>query len=331
MMTEPLNIAVWGLGKHALNRILPAIKGCQHLSLYGVYTRDQSVLSRVGEHYQCKAFSSEAELLNDSHLDVIYLSTPIGLHYSQGKSVLTANKHLWCEKPLATHYRHACELIELAREKALSVFEGFMYLYHPQFLHLNDYIENNHAQLDLIESRFTIPMLEKPGFRHNPDLGGSALYDIGCYPLSLVQALMGKQNSDIKYCRIKRDAQLGVDVRGKVLLEYESGVQASLDWGMGLGYTNSVSVLGAEGRVFADKIFSKPDEYEASVVSYDQYGNQIEQKSSSCNQFTAMFDAFAEKVTNLLSIEDEYNRMLGRTKLLENINKYANSRFVTKF
>lgn len=324
MMTKGLNIAVWGLGKHALNRILPAIEDCEHLNLYGVYTRNQAVLSKASEHHQCRAFSSEAELLTDNGIDVIYLSTPIGLHYSQGKAILTADKHLWCEKPLATHYHQACELVELAKGKALSVFEGFMYLYHIQFQYLRDYIKNNRGQLELVESRFTIPMLEKPGFRHSPALGGSALYDIGCYPLSLVQALMDKQNIDIKYCLIKKDIKLGIDVRGKVLLEYEGGVQASLDWGMGLAYENSVRILGAEGKVFADMIFSKPDNYEASVIRYDQYGNQIEQKYSSCNQFVAMFNAFAEKATNQLSIEDEYSNILNRAQLLEDINKYSN-------
>ena len=42
-----LNIVVWGIGPHAIRNILPAIKGNEHLNLYGILTRDIRVLSQI--------------------------------------------------------------------------------------------------------------------------------------------------------------------------------------------------------------------------------------------------------------------------------------------
>lgn len=320
-VNNSLNIVVWGLGRHALNRILPAIQQCESLNLYGVCTRNTEVLVSTSEYYQCRAFNDELEMLNDVNVDAIYLATPIGLHYEQGKSVLHAGKHLYCEKPLVNKHRHALELVELASSKKLSIFEAFMYLYHPQYQHLKEYISANFANLVIIESRFTIPSLESPGFRHNPELGGSALYDIGCYPVSLLLDLLTFQEAEVKYSEIKYSDELGVDSRGNILLECKSGVRVSLDWGMGVGYENSVRVLTKVGKLYADKIFSKPDNHETVTLLYDKYGNGVEQISFSGNQFVLMFEAFSKKLDNQFAIQDEYNKILQRAEFLEKINE----------
>src|SRR5918911_3190811 len=46
-------------------------------------------------------YESFEAMLADERIDVVHLTTPNHLHYSQAKAALEAGKHVVCEKPLA--------------------------------------------------------------------------------------------------------------------------------------------------------------------------------------------------------------------------------------
>ena len=134
-------IAVWSLGKHALTNILPAIHITEGLEIYGVFSRNKEIVNECCKQWECRSWDTIDNMLSDSNLDIIYLATPPGLHYEHGLKVLQANKHLWCEKPFSTNLEKTQNLIEISDQKKLSVCEGFMYLYHTQFIKLKEYIQ----------------------------------------------------------------------------------------------------------------------------------------------------------------------------------------------
>ena len=94
-MKNEKKIGVWGLGKHAINNILPAINDAENISLYGCYSRDEKVVQKVSSRFKIKKWSSSLEMLRDESLDVVYLSTPPQLHYEQGIEILNSGKHFW--------------------------------------------------------------------------------------------------------------------------------------------------------------------------------------------------------------------------------------------
>ena len=57
-----MKIAVWGLGNHAINKILPAFKENNHLELYGVHSRNNHVVNECYvENYNLdKIFEKES-------------------------------------------------------------------------------------------------------------------------------------------------------------------------------------------------------------------------------------------------------------------------------
>ena len=52
-MTPILGVAVWGLGKHSINRVLPAINSSDTVKLVGVTSRDATVGSAIAENFGC--------------------------------------------------------------------------------------------------------------------------------------------------------------------------------------------------------------------------------------------------------------------------------------
>ncbi|MCD5401590.1 Gfo/Idh/MocA family oxidoreductase, partial [candidate division NPL-UPA2 bacterium] len=156
-MRDKMKVAVWGVGRHARKRILPAVEDAESVELIGLCTRNQTVGKEEADRRNCLYFSSSEEMLAAPGVEAIFLCTPTGLHFSQGQSILQAGKHLWCEKTLTTSFAHSRQLIEQARDKNLFVGEAYMYKYHQQFKKLKQVVKNmQFGRLKRLICRFSI-------------------------------------------------------------------------------------------------------------------------------------------------------------------------------
>ena len=142
-MTDLPRIAVWGLGRHAISNILPVLSSMEEIALHGVCSRTETVVNECAKKWDCLGWIDPAQMLVDQSVDIVYLATPIGLHASQGRQVLEAGKHLWCEKPLTCDLADAQMLVQLAKKKGLTLAEGFMYLDHPQFTRVTRFVQES--------------------------------------------------------------------------------------------------------------------------------------------------------------------------------------------
>src|SRR5438093_7719558 len=126
---DRVRVAVWGLGRHAIDKILPALAAADGLELYGVCSRNPSTVANCSMRWQCRGWTDVEDMFTDQQVEIVYVATPIALHAEHGIAVLTAGKHLWCEKALTTRLSDTLQLLSLSRELGLSVREGHMYLH----------------------------------------------------------------------------------------------------------------------------------------------------------------------------------------------------------
>jgi predicted dehydrogenase len=292
----PVRVAVWGIGAHARKRILPALVACPSTVLAGITTRDQSVAHDVAASYSCPVWSSPEAMLGSNDVDAVYLATPIGLHAAQGMAALRAGKHLWCEKSLAADFAGASELIDLSRRMDLCVCEAFMYSYHPQFERILAIVAGQHTlgRLSSITSRFSMPRLERPGFRHSRALGGGALLDMACYPVSLALRLASAvETPRVRWSNISSAPGFEVDLAGYAVLEFTDLTVGYLEWGFGRAYMNEVTVSAENGSLYANYVFSKRDGLETSIEIRDMKGASRTEVFPATDAFVRMLDAFA--------------------------------------
>lgn len=316
----PLRVGVWGLGPHARRNICPALSAMADVKLLGVCTRRSEVLKEAAGKHSCKAWTTPEAMLNDPELDAVFVSTPIGLHHAHGLAVLNAGKHLWMEKPFTRSAADTQELLDLSRKKGRTACEGFMYAYHPQFARLCELAGSPElGRILSITCRFGLPHLDAPGFRNSKELGGSALLDVGCYPVSAVLGLMEGAKFEIRAARVRTPSKGEVDQDGFALLEFESGAIAHLEWGTGRGYKNEIEVWGEHGSVATDRIFSKPESYVAEFTIRDQTGNMSTEVLAPDNAFQAMFSAFARMCGDAGLVEDERTRIRAQAQALDAI------------
>lgn len=291
-MRDKIKVAVWGVGRHARKRILAAIKDAESVELIGLCTRDQAVGKHEADRSDCFYYSSSDEMLSDPSIDAVFLCTPTGLHFSQGQSVLQAGKHLWCEKALTTSFAHSHQLIKMAQDKNLFVGEAYMYKYHQQFRKLKEVVENmRFGRLKRLICRFSIPILDQPGFRIIPGLGASALLDVGNYTFSLAAEFFdGHPSFELaEYLKGTNN----IDQSGFCVLRYEGGSKAILDWSYDSCYINQAELWFERGAVFTDKIFSKSNDYRPVINIRSANGFVESEELPAENCYVNMMNHFA--------------------------------------
>ncbi|OGY27843.1 MAG: hypothetical protein A2802_02125 [Candidatus Woykebacteria bacterium RIFCSPHIGHO2_01_FULL_43_29] len=89
------------------------LKNCRIVGFHDV----SPVGSRLAKELGVKSYASFDKLRKDSQVDIVILNTPNYLHYDQAKNCLSADKHVFCEKPLTLELGQAEELFALAKDK----------------------------------------------------------------------------------------------------------------------------------------------------------------------------------------------------------------------
>jgi predicted dehydrogenase len=263
----------------------------------------------------------------DQNVDIIFVATPIGLHFEHGLQVLQAGKHLWCEKPLTCRLENTLELLELSRSQNASVCEGLMYLHHPQFRKLIDYVHGGDlGKIVSIECRFGIPKLERKTFRTDPALGGGALFDVGCYPVSAIQALFPEQRMDVSWSVVATRDESAVDTDGHAIITLSNGATAHLEWRTNCAYRNEIDIWGEKGSVFSDKVFSKPASYIPTFRLRTTQGVETTDYGEAGDQFSLMLQDFLGTVSDKEVAEKERSRIESRAKVLDRIGQKAGDR-----
>lgn len=129
-------------------------------------------------------------LLADPDVDAVYIPLVNSLHREWTIKALAAGKHVLCEKPLAMSAGEAEEMAAAARDAGRLLMEALMYRFHPR---INGVVAA--ARQDLPPAAwisFGFPMRQAGNYRAVPELGGGALYDVGCYCVSLARWLFGE-------------------------------------------------------------------------------------------------------------------------------------------
>ncbi|MEO6002010.1 MAG: Gfo/Idh/MocA family oxidoreductase [Opitutus sp.] len=100
-------------------------------ALAGVFDPDIGNAQNITSRFGGKVYRTEAELLDDSSVDAVYVLTPTELHVRQAAKALAAGRHVLIEKPVAMEVSEIDELEALATAHNRVCMPGHNYIYVP--------------------------------------------------------------------------------------------------------------------------------------------------------------------------------------------------------
>lgn len=226
-----------------------------------VASRSQTSADAFAERFGIpRAYGDWNALAEDGDIDVVYVATPHSAHRAAAGLCLEAGHNVLCEKAFTLNAREAGELVALAKARGSFLMEAMWMYCNPLVRRLKALVDDGAiGEVRHVQADFGLAGPFPPSHRlRDPAQGGGALLDLGVYPVSFAQLLLGEP-SDVT-ARSMLSAE-GVDLQTGALLSWESGALASLHCSIVGGTATAASVTGSGGRIDVPNGFFFPDRF----------------------------------------------------------------------
>ena len=310
---KPLKFGIIGCSRIAIKSVIPAILKSEYAELEMIGSRDISNAKNISKQFRCKKFGNYDDVLNDSNVNAVYISTPIGTHEKWTTLAASKGKHIYCEKSSTFSLISAKKMIESAKKNNVRLIEGFMFRFHSQHKIVKEMINQNKiGDLKFFQSNFGFPSFPLTDIRFTDKIGGGFLNDSGCYPISACRMIFEKEPTSVFFSKIS-DSQ-NIDVMGVSTLVFPDNKIGVCSYGNDAYYQSKYEIWGTNGLISLDRAFSVPSNFSPSInLHYDLEktweGRKIDSFSvPSEDHFKNLIDNFSitiQKNSSKMNFEEE--------------------------
>lgn len=195
----------------------------------------------------------DADILSDyealctrDDLDIIYNALPPSRHLDLAQAA--AGKVQLIEKPIALNAKDAAQIAAIPG----TIMEAFHHRYHPAFVYFLKTVETL-GPLSRMEGCFHVTIPDRPGeLRHNAELGGGSLMDLGTYPLQIARTIAKAEPTILSAQATEGRPRIDLSMRTE--LDFGDGLTAMISCDMSEGVERAMwfEVTGERGTVRMD-------------------------------------------------------------------------------
>ncbi|HEX4416429.1 MAG TPA: Gfo/Idh/MocA family oxidoreductase [Kofleriaceae bacterium] len=294
-----MRIGILGAAKIAGSFMVGA-KASGRVDVVAVASRDRARGEAFAAAHGIARACSYDELLADRAIDAIYNPLPNSLHAEWTIAAARAGKHVLCEKPLALGEPEAQAMFAAADASGVAVIEAFPYWFQPQTLELERLIAAGaigEVKTMFAAFGFTItPATHAGNIRLAPALGGGALLDAGCYPVSFVRQVFGARPVRVTATACWVD---GLDQSLAATLVFPGGGLAQVSCSFATALHRRAIIAGTAGVIETD--YHNHTDREAAPGYLIRRGSDAQAKVETVpvareNGFRVEIDAFADLI-----------------------------------
>ena len=307
---------ILGAAKIALTKVIPAMQRSPWCEIVAIASRDLAKAKGAASELNIpKAYGSYDELIGDSSIEAIYNPLPNHLHVSWTAKAAEAGKHVLCEKPIALNATEARTLIDVRNRTGVVIQEAFMVRTHPQWLETRRLIQSGKiGALRSITCFFSYFNPDPNNIRNQLEIGGGALMDIGCYPITISRFMFETEPRRVLGF-IERD-DTGTDTLTSAVLDFPNG-RSTFTCSTRLAPYQRMVFVGTAGRIEVLIPFNAPNDRPTRIVLDD--GNDLTGESAetiefpTCDQYEIQGSLFSQAIrenrAQPIPLEDAINNM----------------------
>jgi predicted dehydrogenase len=293
----------WGILSTAnigTRKVIPAMQQGEYCTVVAIASRDLAKAQEAARTLGVPtAYGSYEELLADPNVDAVYNPLPNQLHVPWTAKAAEAGKHVLCEKPFSMTVAEAESLLEVRGRTGVKIGEAFMIRSFPQWLRLRELLDQGRiGPLRSVTGFFSYFNVDPKNIRNQPESGGGALMDIGCYLIHAARYAFADQPRRV-VATIDRDPQMHTDRLASAILDFPAG-HAIFTCSTQLVPYQRVHFLGARGRIELEIPFNAPIERPTRIFIDD--GGDLSGKTittetfPTANQYIMQGDDFSKAV-----------------------------------
>jgi predicted dehydrogenase len=327
---ERVRWGILGAANIAVHKVIPAMRSSRLAHTHAIASRDiakaRTAASALGIP---RAYGSYEELIADPEIEAIYNPLPNHLHVPWSIRAANAGKHVLCEKPIALTADEARELLAARDANGVQIAEAFMVRVHPQWQEVKRLIDEGRiGPLRLVTGHFSYFRRDPADIRSNPDWGGGALMDIGCYPIFISRWMFGTEPVEVAGM-IDVDSELGIDRLTSALLRFPNG-QAAFNCGGQLVPYQQMQLFGERGRIEVEIPFNAPPDRACRIFVDD--GSKLGGASAvtieipAVDQYMLQADRFSEAVRGVGSVPVSLETAIPNMVVVDSLFREASRR-----
>ncbi|KAJ5184006.1 hypothetical protein N7492_001622 [Penicillium capsulatum] len=231
MASKTWNVGVIGYGFSAKIFHIPFVEQIPELKLHAVVQRTPKPDDDAEkDHPGVKSYRTTEELVQDSAVDIVIVTTAPDSHFALCKLALEAGKHVVCEKPFTPTFKEADDLVKIAtkQNKFIAVYQNRRW--DADFVTLSKLVKNGSlGRISEFETHFDRHRPEEPAesaskWKNKVIPGGSAIYDLGTHLLDQAVHLLGLPKRVTAFIGSSRAVNTsGFEDSFTVLLHYANG------------------------------------------------------------------------------------------------------------
>jgi predicted dehydrogenase len=326
---QPVTWGVLSSAKIGVQKVVPAMQKGKLSRVAAIASRDLEQAKRTADRLGIsKAYGSYEELLADPEIEAVYNPLPNHLHVPWSVKAAEAGKHVLCEKPVALTAAEAQTLIAARDRAKVFIQEAFMVRFHPQWRRARDLVRDGRiGKLRAIQGFFSYHNTDPNNIRNKADIGGGALYDIGCYPIVTSRFLYESEPSRV-VSLVERDPEFKTDRLTGVLLDFPQG-QAAFICSTQLVPYQRMQIFGTSGRIEVEIPFNAPPDKPCRIFVDDGSAvagaSAVTETFDVCDQYTIQGDVFSEHIRSGKPLEFPLEDAVKNMRILDAIYRSAES------
>lgn len=202
-----------------------------------------------------------------------------------------------------------------------------MIRHHPQWRVARERVQSGSiGELRAIQCAFSYHNVDPANIRNQRDIGGGALYDIGCYAINLSRYIFQLEpNRVVAVC--ERDPSSGVDRLTSGILDFGKG-QVTFTVATQQVPFQRVQIFGTQARIEIEIPFNAPDRSSRVIVDdgRDKFGGGVVvTECPAVDQYAAQVTNFATAVRAGIAPENHIEDSLGTLRVIDALFRSASS------
>ena len=309
---------VLGCARIARTELIPAIRRAAHSEFFALASRDEAKLAEARAKFPdvTRLHRTYDDLLRDPEVAAVYLPLPNALHREWTIKAAERGKHVLCEKPIALNAAEARDMVAACAAHGVTLMEAFMYRYTDRTRQVLDVLRSGVlGEIKHVSSTFRFLLTNPASIKLRPELGGGALYDVGCYPVNFIGMVVDEITRGAPPGTTQPDSvavecvrENGVDVNFSALMKYSSGLVAAVNCGFNAHKRVFSQITGTAGVLEIPDTFFDPagaltltvgeERREVPVAASDRYRLEVEDFAEAILEKRAPRVSLAETLRN---------------------------------
>ena len=328
-MPKKLRWGVLSTAAIGLKKVIPAMQHGEYSTIDAIASRNAAKAREAATALDIPtAYGSYEDLLADPNIDAIYNPLPNQLHVEWTVKAAEAGKHVLCEKPLSLTVAQAESLLAVRAVTGVKIGEAFMIDSHPQWLRLRQLLDEDRiGDIRSVIGFFSYFNADPANIRNQPECGGGALLDIGCYLIHASRYAFRCQPTRVVGL-IENDPEMHTDRLTSAMLHFPGG-HSVFTCSTQLVPYQRIHFVGTRGRIEIEIPFNAPTASPTRLFidsSGDLSGGGITTETFPvCDQYTAQGDAFSKAILDGTEIPVPLEEGIGNMRVIEAVFNSARS------